>query len=203
MAATSMTPEVEFPGDSDSIWIPETDAKGTPADPSFVRAAYQNAKRFLRYRASEMTDSARRAELLEAAVFRASKAKKSRPVEDCGRYLFKIYSALVNKELARSPRTINKEPETLDYLAAALSSPNVESEMTERIYRAELLSAMPPNARWIWERRLAGFALSDLAKELNVSADTLDARQRRGLKDALKRLLGHRESMSDNSVAHG
>ena len=203
MAATSMTPEVEFPGDSDSIWIPDTDAKGTPADPSFVRAAYLNAKHFLRYRASEMRDSARRAELLEAAVFRASKAKKTKPVEDCGRYLFKIYSALVNKELARSPRMINKEPETLDFLATALSSSNVESEITERIYRAELLNAIPPKARWIWERRLAGFALGELAKELNVSADTLDARQRRGLRDALKRLLGHRESMSENSVAHG
>ena len=130
MAATSMTPELEFPGDPDSIWIPERDAKGTPADPSFVKAAHENAKRILRYRASELTDSARRAELLEAAVFRASKARKSKPVEDRARYLFRIYAALVNREIARSPRTVNTEPATLDFLATAFSSHKVESEMT-------------------------------------------------------------------------
>jgi hypothetical protein len=190
MAATFVTSELEFPDDSKSIWIPPADAKGIPADPSFARAAYENARRFFRYRSAELIDSARRSELLEAAVFRASKARKRKPVADCARYLFRTYAALVDRELAHSPRTVSTEPSILDSLATSLAARNTEGEITERIYRSEILDAMPPNARWIWERRLAGWDLDDLAEELDVSADTLYARQRRGLKDALKRLFG-------------
>jgi DNA-directed RNA polymerase specialized sigma24 family protein len=173
------------------IWIPETDASGTVADPLFARVAYENQADFFKYRAEDFTDPAARADLLERAVFRASKAKNTCPLEDRRRYLFKTYAALVDDALSKSVRTLHTEPGSLEYLESTHSANDVEAEITNEIYRHEILGAMPDEARTLWERRLLGYSFQEMAEEINESADTLNARARRGAKEAYRRLFGH------------
>jgi len=172
------------------IWIPETDARGTAADPLFAKAAYENQANFFRYRANELTDPASRADLLEQAVFRASKAKPSEPIEDRERYLFRTYAALVDHALSGSIKTLNAEPASLEYRSSTNSGRDAEAEITNGIYRREILAAMPEDARLLWERRLVGYSFEDMAEETHESADTLNARARRGAKEAFRRLFG-------------
>jgi hypothetical protein len=172
------------------IWIPETDARGTRADPLFAKAAYENQANFFRYRANELTDPASRADLLEQAVFRASKAKPSEPIEDRERYLFRTYAALVDHALSGSIKTLNAEPASLEYRSSTNSGRDAEAEITNGIYRREILAAMPEDARLLWERRLVGYSFEDMAEETDESADTLNARARRGAKEAFRRLFG-------------
>jgi DNA-directed RNA polymerase specialized sigma24 family protein len=172
------------------IWIPEVDARGTLADPLFAKAAYENQANFFRYRANELTDPASRADLLEQAVFRASKAKPSEPIEDRERYLFRTYAALVDHELSVSVKTLNAEPVSLEYRGSTDLGRKAEAEITNQIYRREILEAMPEEARILWERRIVGYTFEQMADETHESADTLNARARRGAKEAFRRLFG-------------
>src|SRR5882757_707597 len=119
------------------IWIPQADAKGTVAEPVFVAAAYANQVEFFQYRADELTDPSARADLLEQAVFRASKAEKRAPLDDPERYLFTTYSALVDEELASSVKMLGQEPFLLEYLASKFARSNLEEDLTNDIYRRE------------------------------------------------------------------
>jgi DNA-directed RNA polymerase specialized sigma24 family protein len=67
---------------------------------------------------------------------------------------------------------------------------SAEREITDRIYRQELLDAMPADARELWEMRLLGYSFEEMADERDQSADTLNARARRGAREAIKRLSG-------------
>jgi hypothetical protein len=49
---------------------------------------------------------------------------------------------------------------------------------------------MEPALRWAVERYTLGNGLQEIANEMDVSADCLSKRIRRGLKYTLKRLLG-------------
>lgn len=178
------------PEQNSLIWIPETDESGTSADPEFARVAYLNQFDFFQYRATELTDPAIRAELLEESVFRASKAKKRAQVEDHRRYLFRTYASLVDEALAGVPKTSPAEPFTIEYLASVTTRRSAEREITDRIYRRELLDAMPADARELWEMRLVGYSFEEMADERDQSADALNARARRGAREAIKRLFG-------------
>jgi hypothetical protein len=174
------------------IWIPDTDANGTLADAEFTQVAYLSQFDFFQYRADELTDPAIRAELLEKAVFRASKAKKRAHVEDRRRYLFRTYASLVDATIAGHPKTSPAEPLAFDYLSSAGTNQRAEEELTNRIYQREVLDAMPDDARHLWEMRLFGYSFEEMADELDETADTLNARARRGAKEAFKRLFSER-----------
>jgi DNA-directed RNA polymerase specialized sigma24 family protein len=194
MSATPLAPDCGHPfGSQSAIWIPPTDPRGAIADPVFAEAAYQNQEQFLRYRADELTDEVTRAELLEAAVFRASKAKKKAHVKSAAGYLFRTYIALVDEAISGAVRLVNTKPALLEYLGSTHLPQSAEEEITGEIYRQELLAAIPEDARWLWERRILGFSFEEIGDETGVAADTLNMRARRGAKEAFRRLFGRHE----------
>ncbi|HKD06453.1 MAG TPA: hypothetical protein VKB79_11175 [Bryobacteraceae bacterium] len=175
-------------GSQSLIWIPATDAKGTVADPLFTQVAYDRQNDFFRYRADEFPDPAARADLLEQAVFRASKAKTKAPLDDRQRYLFRTYQSLVDQAIAGTVKTISTEPFVLETLSAKRDS---EQEIHDAIRKREALEAMPEYARKLWEKRLLGYSFEEISEEVHESADTLNMRARRGMKEAIGRLFGH------------
>ena len=71
-----------------------------------------------------------------------------------------------------------------------------EPEIEDQVYSRELLDVMrevmDDKTIWAWERRMLGYRLEEIAAELNVSADTLSTRLRRGRDAARKRLAGRK-----------
>ncbi len=173
------------------IWIPEVDENGERPDPVFVEAAYENQDKFFRYRKEEFSDPSVRANLLEKAVFRVSKARKRKTLEDPASYLFVAYSALVDDFLGSSVRLLSRDPHNLAIIADANNRVDVEGEANDAIFKRQLIDAMPDEARWIWQRSIAGFSLDELSKEVSVSREALNLRARRGAKGVYRRLFGH------------
>lgn len=192
MPSVPLFPELECSTVSkSSIWIPEIDANGTIADPLFAQAAYDNQADFLKYRCDEFTDPASRANLLERAVFRASKAQNKSPLEDHKHYLFATYASLVDEVLAVSLKVKTPEPFMMESLRTGPIGRNVqEEELTKAIGRSEALEAMPEDARRIWERRLLGYSYQEMAEETDESVSALQARCSRGTREAIRRLFG-------------
>jgi hypothetical protein len=58
-------------------------------DPRFIEAAYRKEDEFFRYRADKTKDGAVVANLVEEAVYCASRAEKKEPLRDVAGYLFK------------------------------------------------------------------------------------------------------------------
>ena len=188
MSGSIPLPQADIPCHSSSrIWIRETDPTGLPVDPAFIAAAYRKEKEFFRLRRREFPDDARVASLIEEAVYRASRAVRNEPVRDPGGYLYRVYANLLDQEIGKEVPTVSHEDAFLERLD---SSGSAKSDLTERIYGRELLDAMDPDIRLVWERRMVGYQVKEIAKEINVSPDCLSTRIRRGTKEALKRLFG-------------
>ena len=173
------------------LWISRTDARGVPVDPRLVEAAYAKIDDLFRFRWSEFQDEARRLELIEAAVHRASRARKRSPVSDPAAYLFRTFSNLLDEEIERERRTLRGNTEFLENLPASRGS-CPERDLHEQIHRRQILDAMDEETRWIWTRRLYGYQVQEIAAELNVTPDCLSTRLRRGLQQALGKLSNRR-----------
>jgi len=189
MSATLFIPDKENnPKLSNRIWLNEVDPDGKLVDRRFIKAGYEKEKEFFRYRSDQLEDEAVIANLVEEAVYRASRATKKEPLKDVGGYLFRVFSNLADREIARNPRTVNCDRISLENL------PHSRCEIAEHvincIHVSEILDAMEPNLRWAIERRTLGYGVQEIANEMYVSADCLSTRMRRGLKQTLKRLLG-------------
>ena len=59
------------------IWLHEVDPDGRRVDPRFIEAGYGKEQQFFRYRADKLKDEAVIANLVERAVYRASRAKRT------------------------------------------------------------------------------------------------------------------------------
>lgn len=156
-------------------------------DPRFTALAYRKEEDYFRYRAKELNDPAVTANLIEQAVYSASGAAFNTIIEDPAAYLFRTFANLVEAHLAKAPRTIGFEPGYLADIAGATDDP--EDRLNDRIYRTQVLGAMDSNTRWAWERRILGYDVKSIAKEMCVSADCMSTRLRRGLDAAIRRLL--------------
>jgi DNA-directed RNA polymerase specialized sigma24 family protein len=169
------------------IWLKDVDSRGKPVDPRFIEVGYKKEDEFFRYRSDILNDEAVIANLVEEAVYCASRATKKQPLRDAGGYLFTVFSNLADREIARAPRVLYYEPELL----ASVPRPDSQSgkKILDRIQIREILDQMAPDVRWAYLRRDFGFEIQDIAKELNISADCLSTRMRRALQ-ALQRLLG-------------
>jgi DNA-directed RNA polymerase specialized sigma24 family protein len=188
MSGTLPALQPDFPLDnSRRIWIRETDPTGLPVDPAFIAAAYRKEKVFFRLRRREFPDDARVASLIEEAVYRASRAVRNEPVSDPAGYLYRVYVNLLNQEIAKEVPTVIRENAALELLASVAAE---KPDVTEKIFWRELLDAMDPETRSVWEQRMVGFKVQEIAGRINVSPDCLSTRIRRGTKEALKRLFG-------------
>jgi hypothetical protein len=168
------------------FWIHPVDEKGCNVDVRFAEAAYQKARDLRQYRAQELLDEAVRAELVEKAVYAVSRATKS-PILDVKAYVFTTFARLVDERISRDNRLGIEPTDRLEELPEPLTHTRPAS-LEDRVYRREVLDAMRPEDRELWERRMVGYQIEELAHELNVSPDCLSARARRGLEYALRKL---------------
>ena len=173
---------------SSRIWLHEIDPDGRRVDPRFIEAGYGKEQEFFRYRADKLRDEAVIANLVEEAVYRASRAKKTEPVSDIGGYLFRVFANLADREISRNPRIVSCEPVLADDLRRSWC--HAGKQIVDRVQVREIFEAMEPALRWAVERYTLGYGLEEIANEMDVSADCLSKRIRRGLKYTLKRLLG-------------
>ena len=184
---------------SSRIWLNDIDPDGRRVDPRFIEAGYRKESAFFRYRHDELQDEAVAANLIEEAVYRASRARKREPLDDVDAYLFTVFANLVDREISRSPRTLNFEPQALQNLSN--SGPETTRRIITRIEIEELLGTVDGTTREAIEMRSLGYEVQEIARLFNISADCLSTRIRRALK-TLKTFAQQRSQMSDNSVAH-
>lgn len=170
------------------FWISPTDERGIPVDKRFADAAYRKANDLRRYRSRELRDDAIRANLVETAVYRCSRAEREEPLTDVAGYLFRTFKRLVDEWIVRDQRIQHHPDEQLD----RYNSPSSFVDVEEAVARREALDAMDPESRWAWERRLVGFQVQEIARELNITPDCLSTRLRRGMEQAAGRLFGTR-----------
>ncbi|MBV9268594.1 MAG: sigma-70 family RNA polymerase sigma factor [Acidobacteriaceae bacterium] len=168
--------------DQGFFWIHPVDKEGFEVDPSFIEAAHQKARDLRAYRADELLDDAIRAELVEAAVYAASRARKENPVRDPKRYLFATFARLVDERISKDRLVRHQAPEELEQLPLASSC--APESIERRILCDEILHAMDPEDRWAWQRRVLGYEIREIAIELNITADCLSTRMRRALRQA-------------------
>ena len=161
---------------------------GNPWTKDFIKAAYEKAPDFLRYRATELSDEAIRADLVENAVYAASGAERRESFRDVRGYLFAVFKRLVDQRIGRDRR--ENAPLPADRDGRLVSR---ESEIEEQVYCREVLDilseVMDEKTIWAWNRKLLGYKLEEIARDLNVSANTLSTRLRRARDAARQRLF--------------
>ncbi|HSU61700.1 MAG TPA: hypothetical protein VLI55_20490 [Bryobacteraceae bacterium] len=172
------------------FWIHPVDEKGCDVEVRFAEAAYQKARDLRQYRAQELLDEAVRAELVEKAVYAVSRATRSFPILDAKAYVFTTFARLVDERIAKDNRLGIETTARLEELPEPPAHTRLAS-LEDRVYRREVLDAMRPKDRQLWEKRIVGYEIEELAHELNVSPDCLSARARRGLEYALRKLKDH------------
>ena len=169
------------------IWIGDNDLEGNPVNPALREAAYQKEEHLFRYRRRDLPDDAHVAELIEKAVYTASKAAHKIPVKNAAAYLFRTYQNLINEEIATSVRLVPRAARSVEHSAGG---DDPSARILDKIEGRRVLEAMDESTRQVWERRLFGYQVQEIAEELNISADCLSTRLRRGAKEALSRLRG-------------
>ncbi len=170
------------------LWVSPIDERNCVVDPVFVQAAERIGVSFFLHRARDLHDASRVLELVEKAVHQASRAKKSRPVEDPAGYLFRTFAHLVDAELERSRRFLSLS----DDLMPAIGQPNPEkqqSEIERQILWREILESLDETSAMIIQWLRQGIAVQDIARELGISPNTLAQRLSRLRRNIRKRLV--------------
>jgi hypothetical protein len=176
--------------DQPFFWIRPADENGFEVDKRFAEAAYQKARDLRLYRAQELQDEAVRAELVEKAVYAASRARKSEAVRDAKSYLFATFARMADERITKERALDHMTPAELDqfHVASVRSKKATLTDIDDAIFRRQVLDAMNAEDRWIWERRLLGYEVQEIAAELDVSADCLSTRIRRSIAEVTKTL---------------
>ncbi len=188
MSSTARSEYLDTSQANDQVffWIRPVDEDGFEVDKRFVEAAHKRARDLRAYRARELPDEAIRADLVEKAVYAASRANRNEPVRDPKRYLMAAFARLVDERIARERFVDQQAPEEIDQLP--LASESGPQSIERRIVCDQILNAMDVQDRLAWERRVLGYEVQEIAAELNVTADCLSTRMRRGLRQAARML---------------
>jgi DNA-directed RNA polymerase specialized sigma24 family protein len=183
------------------FWIRPADDDGFHADQIFARAAYSKAQDLQSYRSRELTDDAIRADLVERAVYSASRTRSEDSVRDPNAYIFTIFARLIDEQILRDIAITAAEDSDLDRLHRSLARSNPEAfdSPDGKILLAQILDAMPHDDRAAWKLRLLGYEVQEIANELSISANCLSTRLRRGVAEAVRRL---RAPMRQNNVSN-
>lgn len=173
------------------LWISPFDEHQAPIDPVFLEAAADIGTDFFLYRAAALQDDSRALELAERAVHCASRARKLRPIEDPVAYLFRIFTRLVDQELARSRRFVPLPEELLGAIDFNKSG-NRPPDLDRLILWREVLESLDDTMQWVLRRLRSGFSIHEIADDLGVSPNTLSkrlSRVRRELRERLDRKI--------------
>ena len=188
------------------IWLRDPDPDGHPLNPIIEELAYRTEPEIAAYRANEMRDDAEVANLLERAVYQASRVANNGEIRDPAGYLYTTYANLVDQTLRRTINALGLENQVLAELA--ISSPDTEQKLIKKLTRQEIIALMGEKDQELWELHLVGYDIPQLAAEMGQTVDYLGKRLRRALERALRRLLlkkvpADQSPVSDNNVAHG
>lgn len=180
--------------DQPFFWIGSVDEHGAMVDKRFAQAAYEKIRDFRRYRAQELLDEAVRADLVEKAVYAASRANRSEPVRDVKAYLFTTFARLVDERITKERDLEHASLSELERLHAVHSGFTTQrpTSVENAIVRREILDAMGSEDRCIWERRLLGYGVQQIAADMNVSAKCMSMRMKRAVDRVTDTLRRHR-----------
>jgi DNA-directed RNA polymerase specialized sigma24 family protein len=169
------------------LWVSPVDDQATPVDPAFLEAAERIGGDFFHYRARELNDGSRALELAEKAVHKASRARKSRPVEDPVAYLFRTFTNMVDAELERSRRFLSLSDDLVQAVGRR-DRMGPQREMDRSLEWRELLDSVDETMKFVLWQLYWGFSIKDIANELGVTPNTLSKRLSRVRKRQKKTL---------------
>jgi hypothetical protein len=138
------------------FWIRPVDEKGLEVDGKFAEAAYEKARDFRMYRAQDLGDEAIRAELVEKAVYAASRARSRETIRDVKSYVFATFARLVDERIRRDSVVGHKPSSEIDQYAAngVRTAASAAPTLDDIILQQQILEAMSPEDRLVWKRRL-------------------------------------------------
>jgi DNA-directed RNA polymerase specialized sigma24 family protein len=183
------------------LWVSPVDEKNQPVDPVFVEAAYRIGGGFLFYRARELNDDGRAIELVERAVHLASRARKSRPVDQPAAYLFRTFTNLVDAEIERCRRIVPLTDELLHEVANR-AAPKMEDEIDREADWKRILESLDYRVRMVYERLRQGRTVREIALEMGIKPNTLIQRIHRARKQ-IKNTLDQRPAEGRTSKGDG
>lgn len=178
------------------FWLHDRDKQGQPLDGDVLKAAEQIAPQLTRYRQQEIDCESTTNDILQTAVEAASRATRTKPIENPAGYLFSVYRRFVDKFLDHRKKTISVGDDFLEDLANAEHSPapSFEEWMHNHILLERLIGLMDPETQRICRWRLEGYSESEIAERLGVTANAVSVRFTRGFKEAAKNLLRGKRS---------
>jgi DNA-directed RNA polymerase specialized sigma24 family protein len=180
-------PRANLPHPGIMLWISPVDELGAAVDPAFLDASERIGVDFFTYRAREVGDESRAMALAERAVHRASRARKTRPVEDPVAYLFRTFTNLVDEELDRERRFVPLTEELLHWEGRRRMG-DTETEVARSIEWREVLDSVSVEMQFVLWRLYWGFSVNEIAAELKITPNTLSQRLSRARK-LLKKTL--------------
>src|SRR5437879_543210 len=124
------------------FWFYRKDGKGRPLDEKIGKAAEEIAPTLARYREHEIRCESTIDEMMQSAVEAASKAKRSRPLENPIGYLTFIYKRIVDRSLNRTKRLVTVDDTFLEDLLNAHSGTSLEEQIHNRLLMEKLINCM-------------------------------------------------------------
>ncbi|MCE5306098.1 MAG: hypothetical protein LLG20_00495 [Acidobacteriales bacterium] len=169
------------------LWVSPVDDQATPVDPAFLQAAERIGGDFFLYRARELNDGSRALELAEKAVHKASRARKSRPVEDPVAYLFRTFTNMVDAELERSRRFRSLSDDVMRAVGRR-DRTGSQREVDRSLEWQEVLDSVDETMQFVLWQLYWGFSIKEIADEIGVTPNTLSQRLSR-MRKQLKKTL--------------
>ena len=157
------------------LWVSPVDDQAIPVDPAFLEAAERIGGDFFLYRARELNDGSRALELAERAVHKASRARKSRQVEDHVAYLFRTFTNMVDAELERSRRFLSLSDDVVRAVGRR-DRTRPQQEIDRSLEWREVLDSVDSDMRLVLWRLYWGFSIKEIAEEFGVTPNTLSQR---------------------------
>ena len=182
------------------FWIHKKDDKGRPLDEKIVKAAEEVAPTLARYRQHEIRCESTTNAMLQAAVEAASRAKRTKPIDNPIGYLTFAYKRIVDRFLNREKKLVPVDDTFLEDLSNSRGNTSFEEVLHNRLLLEKLLNSMDTETRQVFDWRLRGFSMNEIAKELRITPNSLSARYTRGLKKAMNKLSeSNRESQAHDA----
>ena len=171
------------------FWIHKKDGKGRPLDENIVKAAEEIAPTLARYRQHEIRCESTINAMLQSAVEAASKARRSKPLDNPIGYVSFIYKRIVDRFLNRKKKLVTVDDSFLEDLVNARETGSFEERIHNRLLLEKLLNAMDAETRRICKLISQGYSMNEIANQLNISSNCLSKRYGRGVQKAIEKVF--------------
>jgi RNA polymerase sigma factor (sigma-70 family) len=180
------------------FWIYNKDDKGRPLDENIVKAAEEVTPTLTRYRYKEIGCESMINSMLQSAVEAASKAVHKNPIMNPAGYVVSVYERIVDRWVEREKRVVCVDDAFLEHLANGTNTVSFEELIHDQLVLRKLIDNMDPDTRQIFIWRMQGYSVNEIAKELSVTPNCVSVRHTRGVKKAIKKVLGTTRNSKKN-----